>query len=45
VNLTQSKLQGTMWSSFTCCPFYRVPEHSNFMAQNACIHRDIPWQL
>ena len=27
------------------CPFYRVPEHSSFIAQNAGIGRDISRRL
>jgi len=27
------------------CPFYRVPEHSGFIAYIACIRRDLPSQF
>jgi hypothetical protein len=35
----------TFTSPFVWCPFYCVTEHGIFIAQNACIYSDIPWQI
>jgi hypothetical protein len=29
----------------TECPVCRVPAHCSVIAQKACIHRDLPWEL